>query len=288
MSAKVTREQVARMQEMRAAGRTPPEIAGAVGVSVGLASTYTRGLKPRARKPVAPGHPANPDREQDIVRRACAGEYLASIARDYGVSGERVRQIITRYEARTGVIVPRVHESRTPAAPPEHKSDAQRLLVRAELVPESGCWVWKGGVCRPRTGGAYPVCGGGSSHIAGQLYAHRAAYRLWRGEIPTKQRVTQECGNELCINPFHLMLLAPVECFRRSPAWDPQRNTWKHTPPRRPQTHCRRGHPFTPENVRVAPTGARQCRTCERARQRRRRTGRAASGSPTSTTGGKE
>lgn len=33
---------------------------------------------------------------------------------------------------------------------------------------------------------------------------------------------------------------------------------------------CKRGHPFTPENVRVNDKGHRQCRTCERDRERQR------------------
>lgn len=44
------------------------------------------------------------------------------------------------------------------------------------------------------------------------------------------------------------------------------------------QDRCRRGHPLTEDNVYVAPSGERQCRTChrDRARQRARRRRRAA------------
>lgn len=30
------------------------------------------------------------------------------------------------------------------------------------------------------------------------------------------------------------------------------------------RTHCHRGHPYSPENTRIRPGGARMCRTCNR------------------------
>jgi hypothetical protein len=36
-----------------------------------------------------------------------------------------------------------------------------------------------------------------------------------------------------------------------------------------PRTHCRHGHPYTPENTHVRRNGARSCRTCHRLRMRR-------------------
>ncbi|MDX6568753.1 MAG: hypothetical protein QOH15_1331 [Gaiellales bacterium] len=37
---------------------------------------------------------------------------------------------------------------------------------------------------------------------------------------------------------------------------------------RTPKTHCNHGHEFTAENTRVTPRGWRDCRACERERQR--------------------
>lgn len=39
---------------------------------------------------------------------------------------------------------------------------------------------------------------------------------------------------------------------------------------RKRQTHCLRGHEFTPENTRLKPNGTRQCRECMRAFDRKR------------------
>jgi hypothetical protein len=38
---------------------------------------------------------------------------------------------------------------------------------------------------------------------------------------------------------------------------------------RPPRTHCRNGHEWTAENVRIRPTGHRTCRVCERLNNRR-------------------
>lgn len=44
---------------------------------------------------------ASPERTQDICNRILAGESMRSIARDYGVSGERVRQIAAKNGVRS-------------------------------------------------------------------------------------------------------------------------------------------------------------------------------------------
>ena len=44
--------------------------------------------------------------------------------------------------------------------------------------------------------------------------------------------------------------------------------------PSGPRTHCPKGHPYDAENTRIKSNGSRGCRTCERALDAKRRTGR--------------
>ncbi len=109
-----------------------------------------------------------------------------------------------------------------------------RFLSRV-AKSEGGCWLWTG----TRHSEGYGLTG-----TKPQEYAHRYAYQLFLGQIPERGRVTQTCGNRLCVNPAHLLLeLGTRQSTRRS--------------------HCKWGHALTTENVYVRPdTGARQCRTC--------------------------
>jgi hypothetical protein len=61
----------------------------------------------------------------------------------------------------------------------------------------SACWEWKG----KRNSGGY-----GFMSLPGKATAlmHRAAYRLFVGEIPKGMGVLHRCDNPPCINPDHL------------------------------------------------------------------------------------
>jgi hypothetical protein len=143
----------------------------------------------------------------------------------------------------------------------------ERLFSRG--VPgRNGCIIWTG-TLHPKTGYGQLSMDGGKT-----TYAHRAAYLLVKGEIPEGLVIDHACHNRdpdckggticihhRCINPHHLDAVTQSENRIRSP----------HTkaPINGLRTHCKSGHPFTPENTRVvSTTGARVCITCHKRRQR--------------------
>jgi hypothetical protein len=198
---------------------------------------------------------------------------FVTVGAQFGISGERVRQIMEKYEEVAGTkVLRRERRSRhAPAAPPAPKpSAAQALLSRAKLTT-CGCWEWTG----PKTPAGAPVF----TRVKGQQHAHRAAFVLWCGPIPARAYVAQTCRNKLCINPSHLVALPRKEAIRLHPNWDAERNTWRTG--RERLTHCRNGHEFTVENTRWVTHGTaaagggtmtvttRLCAVCARQRGRR-------------------
>lgn len=123
----------------------------------------------------------------------------------------------------------------------------------------SGCWHWNGGL---------NSCGYGLAFYAGRsLGAHRMAWELFRGPIPAGLEIDHLCRVPRCVNPLHLEPVTHRENMRRNPDTTAAVNARK--------THCKAGHPFTPENTRVQPgrDGApwRACRACINAAKKQRR-----------------
>ena len=74
----------------------------------------------------------------------------------------------------------------------------ERLL--AGVVDDGECWLFRG---TPMMRYPYVKIGGGSRENIG---AHRAAYHMWKGEIPDGMSVCHTCDTPRCINPDHLWL----------------------------------------------------------------------------------
>lgn len=82
--------------------------------------------------------------------------------------------------------------------PVESKTLEERLVEKGYLVTDSGCWEWSG---------AKSSSGHGCIWIDGvRSGAHRAAYLVWVGSIPSGLLVRHKCDNPPCINPGHLEL----------------------------------------------------------------------------------
>lgn len=118
-----------------------------------------------------------------------------------------------------------------------------------------GCWPWMGS--RDEKGyGRFSLSGKSTP-------AHRIAYETTVGPIPDGLQLDHLCRNHPCCNLLHLEPVTLRENVRRGAAvrtgWRPDRDKVSATR----KTHCRRGHPFTPENSYVWPDGQRRrCLTC--------------------------
>lgn len=223
------------------------------------------------------GDPRDPDRDAQVVAAYVEGggdATFRSVGKKLGLSAERVRQIIERWERETGQRIPRAPERRRTARleaeaeaarkriPPP--TLAQRLLAHIRADPTTGCWEWTGPFTAPN-GHRFA-----SFEALGEQFAHRVSYRLWCGPIPPGHVVLQACGGRFCIDPFHLFTVTRGEAAR----------LWSRGRGAPPQTHCKRGHALTPDNVVGNTSSAirggvrvtvrsRLCRICARDRSRR-------------------
>lgn len=96
------------------------------------------------------------------------------------------------------------------------------------------------------------------------MYAHRWALEHSLGRpLAADESALHRCDNPPCVNPLHLYAGTQADnmqdCTRRGRLVNPIAEA------KRAQTHCAKGHEFTPENTYIKSSGHRQCRTCRAA-----------------------
>ncbi len=119
----------------------------------------------------------------------------------------------------------------------------------------SGCWVWKGHVT-PYGYGRVTFNGIRKQAHCWSWYLHNLP------EVRKGLTLDHLCRNRACVNPDHLEIVSMrVNMLRGVSQLANQAR----------QTHCLRGHEFTPENTKPRPNKygvARECRECIKIRSR--------------------
>lgn len=143
---------------------------------------------------------------------------------------------------------------RPPLSEEDYKNSLIERTERNVVVDwDTGCWLWSMGAYRNGYGRIRVRVNG----VRKTCVAHRVYYELYRGEIPKELELDHLCRNRICVNPWHLEAVPHAINSRRA------LGIWPHSN----RTHCKRGHPYTPENL-TNYRGRNGCRACMNERSR--------------------
>lgn len=132
---------------------------------------------------------------------------------------------------------------------------AERIWTKVTPEPNTGCWLF--------LGGARGVGYGGAWSAGSMRQAHRLMYEALRGPIPLGMHLDHLCRTRCCVNPAHLEPVTPQVNTARGHPWHRLAN----------RTHCKRGHPFSGDNLTMRQSGARACKACQALRSKWQRAG---------------
>lgn len=134
------------------------------------------------------------------------------------------------------------------------------IFANSMPVPHCGCWIWMGAISGTN--------GYGNVRSNGRYWgAHRLAYTVAKGEPPRGLYLDHLCRVRACVNPDHLDPVTPLENVRRSPLGI----TSRLGDSCRARVSCPAGHPYSDENTYYRKDGSRQCRACQKVRNKSER-----------------
>lgn len=114
--------------------------------------------------------------------------------------------------------------------------------------PNSGCWLWLGNTTTRDYGTIW------DNNKQRKEKAHRVAFELHVGRVPSGLVIDHLCRNHSCVNPRHLEPVTSGVNTRRGTSLI---------------LACPHGHKYTPENT-MHEGAKRRCRTCRNREQRER------------------
>jgi hypothetical protein len=116
---------------------------------------------------------------------------------------------------------------------------------------DSVCWEWLG---------FRDEHGYGKFWNPPEQLAHRTSVHLSGRPLGHEQEVDHECRNRACVRPDHLKVVEFGFNGRQGSVVGGRLIGDR----RLAMTHCKRNHPFSPENTIVKKSGKRHCRACHR------------------------
>jgi len=158
---------------------------------------------------------------------------------------------------------------------PKHMTVLERFWIRIDTSggPQA-CWPWQGS----KNSDGYGRFGITQRHI---IPAHVFAYDLTYGALlpgfehdhlchTSACQLGNNCPHRACCNPDHIAPNTHREnTMRGTPglrhAVNRLQGTHSSALRAKARTHCRNGHPFTPQNTYLDKKGARSCKICRRA-----------------------
>ena len=130
----------------------------------------------------------------------------------------------------------------------------ERVLSRIEKIPDAGCWIFMGSLCK---GYGQVRCGSTTRRT------HRIVYESLVGPIPEGRQLDHVCRVRSCCNPSHLRVVTNRENMM-APGSLALPRIYANA------THCLHGHELSGTNLYLY-RGKRQCRTCRHRRDQNKR-----------------
>lgn len=87
----------------------------------------------------------------------------------------------------------------------------RHFWARVDVKESVECWLWTAGTLPSGYGKVYVYEGVRKYRTAG---AHRIAWELTNGDIPSGLQVLHRCDQPACCNPAHLWLGTPLDNMR--------------------------------------------------------------------------